>query len=166
MEIVQTSNANGVSSIPSAVPEPPPVSTGLPNIHRREEWIDLEETEYPGYKFLMWANYPKKIELALTSRDEPKVLEALAQIVLRHNGWRDFDGEEYSQPSVWREDEVEDEDGNKVKKKVYPFWEEIPDEVSQLIIVKIHIQTQKLPNSVAESYRLSRISQVSRTRRV
>lgn len=147
------------------LPNPNPAPIMPMGFTRREVWIDLESEQYPGHQFKIWANYPKKIELDLTSRDEPRVADALGKIVLEHNGWRDFEGNVYPQPNIFKEELVEDEDGSKKTVRRYPFWDEIPDEVAQLIIIKIHIETQKLPNSVAESYRLSRLSQLSRTRK-
>lgn len=165
-----TLNSNGGSSISEEKLATPPnlVPNGY-QFSRRFEWVNLDEQVYPGMQFKMWVNFPKKLDIDMSSGEVDRVANALATIVVEHNGWRDFDNNLYAQPNVYTERTVfeEDDQGNKTSRIVqdYPFWDEIPDEIAQLIIVQLHIAVQKLPNSAIQSYRNSIRGRSSVTRR-
>lgn len=115
---------------------PPPAPAG-PQIQRRESWADLPD-EYPGFKVKVWVNAPSKFWQMLGSGDEAQAQAAAKQLVIAHNHWRDFDGNEYPPPSETA------------------FWEEIPTELAGCIITAVQIEMGKLPNSMAPQRRRSK----------
>lgn len=129
-----------------------------PQIKRRETWVDLPD-EYEGFKFKVWVNAPARVWNELNpatsdeasdeaSDEEAAAREAAAreataqaaprQIVLEHNGWRDFDG----QPFPPADDPA--------------FWEAIPTELAACVLVAARVEMGKLPNSIAPQRRRSR----------
>lgn len=108
-----------------------------PQVKRRTVWVDLPD-EYEGFKFELWVNSPTKLWMELNSGDEARAQAAAEKLVLAHNGWRDFDGNEYPPPS---------EAG---------FWEEIPTELAGCIFALAQAEQAKLPNSIAPTNRRSR----------
>ncbi len=113
--------------------ETPAVQTG-PRIPRREAWIDLP-AEYAGFKVRAWVNAPAGVWDAMTSGDEGRMIAALSTVVLEHNGWLDFNGEPYSQPSE------------------PVFWKVIPTELTAVLMTVIQAEMQKLPKSIAAQKR-------------
>lgn len=105
-----------------------------PQIKRREVWVKLP-AEYDGFEVKLWVNAPTKIWIGLDSGDEAEILSSLQQLVIEHNGWRDFDGEPYPPAS---------EAG---------FWDEIPTELAASIISLAQTEMQRLPNSLAPQRR-------------
>jgi len=110
-----------------------------PQIRRREAWVELPE-EYAGFKFKVWLNAPSRLWVAIggADNDEAGAEGALRQIVLEHNGWRDFDGEVYPQPDK------------------SAFWEDIPTELAACILIATQQEMGKLPNSLAPQRRRSK----------
>lgn len=119
-----------------------------PQIKRRETWVELPE-EYEGFRFKMWVNAPARVwnELNPPANDdsdedgaarEATAQAALRQIVLEHNGWRDFDG----QPFPPADDAA--------------FWEAIPTELAACVLMAARVEMGKLPNSMAPQRRRSR----------
>lgn len=119
-----------------------------PQIKRREAWVDLPD-EYEGFQFKLWVNAPSKLWTDLTASsnkdddasrndNEDMRVAALRQIVLEHNGWRDFDNTPFPPAS-----EAE-------------FWEKIPTELAACILVAAQVEMRKLPNSIAPKKRRSR----------
>lgn len=108
-----------------------------PQVKRREAWVELPG-DYAGFKFRLWVNAPTRIWNDLDSTDDKVVLAALEQLILEHNGWRDFDGEPYP-PAIES-----------------AFWEAIPTELAACMIVASQGEIQKLPNSIAPQRRRSR----------
>jgi hypothetical protein len=108
-----------------------------PQIKRRETWVELPG-DYAGFKFRLWVNAPARIWNDLNSDTEEAALAALQQLILEHNGWRDFDGEPYPPANE------------------SAFWEAIPTELAACILVASQSEMQKLPNSIAPQRRRSR----------
>ena len=102
----------------------------MPQIKRREKWIELPE-EYEGFEVRVWVNAPAKLWSELQTGNEERARAALSQIVLEHNNWLDFDGEPF--PAANEPD----------------FWEAIPTELAALILVAVQQEIQSLPNSIA-----------------
>jgi hypothetical protein len=118
--------------------------------------------EYEGFKFKLWVNAPSSLwsvllvgsqvdELGEDASEDEEAAQAAAaavkeaelqgvlqKLVLEHNGWRDFEGETYPQPS-----EV-------------AFWEIIPTELAACVIAASQVEMRKLPNSIASRKRRSR----------
>lgn len=148
--------ANGGGGLAGAFAPPPtaplvvgddiPVVSGV-RIPRRERWVTLPgEYGELGMQFLMWVNFPRRINTAITeAEDEAERQQALMQIVLEHNGWIGTDGEPLPP-------------ANDPK-----FWEDVPDEVAGAILVCIMLETSELPNSEIERRRGTR--NISRRRR-
>lgn len=101
-----------------------------PQVMRREAWLDLPDKEYPNFRMKVWANAPTKLWLQINSGSETKAQEAARQLFLEHNGWLDFDGNEYPPPSE------------------QSFWEEIPTELAAAVFALAQVEMQKLPNSI------------------
>jgi hypothetical protein len=119
-----------------------------PQIQRRERWVPLPQ-EYEGFKFRLWVNAPTKLWNALTAEanvpsgateeekaqiekaSEREKQQALAKIVLEHNGWLDFDGEPYPPAS-----------------DAEAFWEAIPQELATTVLIACHVEMSVLPNSL------------------
>jgi hypothetical protein len=111
-----------------------------PQIQRREVWVDLPP-EYEGFQVKAWINAPARLWQQMDSGDEALILEAVQTIVREHNGWRDYDGDEYPQPTAAE------------------FWEEIPNELMACILVVVGLAGQNLPKSlVPQKRRKSRAS--------
>lgn len=110
-----------------------------PQVQRREAWVDLPE-EYAGFKVQVWVNAPTKLFMALRGEDmtEEQLQETASKLVLAHNGWRDFDGNEYPPPSE------------------EAFWVEIPTELAACVFALLQAESFKLPNSLAPKSRRSR----------
>ena len=108
-----------------------------PQIQRREAWVDLPD-EYEGFRVKVWLNAPSKMWLELGSGNEKRAMVSAKKLVMEHNGWLDFEGNEY--PAT-----TED-----------AFWEEIPTELAACILAAIQLEMQKLPNSMAPRRRRSR----------
>lgn len=107
-----------------------------PQIKRREAWIDLPP-EYDGFQVKVWLNAPSRLWSELSGGEEAKTMAALQQIVLEHNGWLDYDGQQY--PPANSE----------------AFWQDIPTELAACILVAAQAEMQKLPNSIAPRNRRS-----------
>lgn len=107
-----------------------------PQIKRRESWVDLPP-EYEGFRMRVWLNAPSRFWTSIqnASVDEAEARKALQTIVLEHNGWLDFDGEPYPQPT---------ESG---------FWEDIPTELAACILSATQYEMGKLPKSIASKNR-------------
>lgn len=108
-----------------------------PQIRRRETWVPLPG-EYEGFEVRVWVNAPTRLWNQLSEGDEQDALDALQEIVLEHNGWRDFEGEPYppaGEPA---------------------FWEEIPTELAAVVLAAAQAEIQRLPNSMAPQRRRSR----------
>lgn len=111
--------------------------TTAPQIKRHETWLDLPD-EYEGFKVKVWRNAPAKLWTELSNGKEKEAIAAAKKLVLEHNGWLDFDGNEYTQPS---------EDS---------FWEDIPTELAVVVFALIQREMKELPNSVAPKKRRSK----------
>ncbi len=101
-----------------------------PQIQRRETWLELPATEYPDFRIKIWANAPTKLWLEIGSGNEKRAQVAAQKLVIEHNGWLDFDGNEYPPPSETA------------------FWEDIPTELAACIFALAQGEMQKLPNSL------------------
>lgn len=108
-----------------------------PQIRRRESWVELPQ-EYEGFKVRIWVNAPTRVWNELTGGDEEETQAALREIVLEHNGWRDFEGNAYPPARDQK------------------FWEEIPTELAACILMAAQAEIQRLPNSIAPQARRSR----------
>lgn len=109
----------------------------MPQIKRREVTVKLP-SEYEGFEVTAWVNAPAKLWAALADEDQTVVMDAVSQIVLAHNDWRDFDGEPY--PPA---DDPE-------------FWQEIPTELAACVLMAVRQEMERLPNSLAPQRRRSR----------
>lgn len=101
--------------------------TALP-MQRKERWLPLHPTEYPGWEIKVWLNYPRRLrDAAFYSGTDPQQKEerlaALRRIVLAHNGWADDEGVPF--PPADTE----------------AFWEDIPDEVGSAIFLRLFVET-------------------------
>ncbi|NJN53281.1 MAG: hypothetical protein HC804_00110 [Anaerolineae bacterium] len=111
-----------------------------PRVQRREKWIELPG-DYAGFQFKVWVNAPTKLwtmigKLATDeAENSSEGMEGLKQIILEHNGWRDFDDNPYPPASETA------------------FWEEIPTELAGCIIIATQTEMGKLPNSLAPKKR-------------
>ena len=110
-----------------------------PQIQRRESWVELPDA-YAGFRFKIWVNAPSRLWTAVGQADEneKEAQAALRQIVLEHNGWRDFDGQPYPPPGE------------------PAFWDEIPTELLACMLVETQREMGKLPNSLAPTRRRSK----------
>lgn len=133
-DLAQTNGVtqNGIGPIAQDAPPPVPAAPPAagPRIPKREVWVDLPDA-YPGFRFRAWVNAPKRIvEMLSPEHGETGVRSMLKQCITQHNGWVDYDGQEYAQPT---------EDA---------FWDEIPTELATLVIALYQEEVFKLPNSV------------------
>jgi len=104
-----------------------------PQIPKRTVWVDLPE-EYPGFQILIWVNAPMRLWRPVNDAKpgtNKQIEDALRQICLEHNGWRDFEGNVYPTPTEGA------------------FWQEIPTELAAGIIEVARTESRKLPNSLA-----------------
>lgn len=102
-----------IAEAPAAEQVQPIVSDG-PRMPRRTEWIELPgEYGEAGMRMLVWTSYPHGVGNALRGlKGTDAFKEALAAVVLEHNGWRDADGEPLppaDAPDFWWGDGVSDE---------------------------------------------------------
>lgn len=104
----------------------------MPAIKRRTKTVRLPD-EYEGFECEIWVNPPARLWTAVTSTETTEVekIEALGQIVLSHNGWQDFDGNEYPAPNTPE------------------FWEAIPTELAACVLALAQREMMQLPNSIA-----------------
>lgn len=109
-----------------------------PQVKRRTKWLDLPQDEYEDFQIEIWVTAPTRLWMDLASGDEEKVNAAAAQLVLSHNGWLDFDGNEYPPPSDPK------------------FWEDIPTELAACVFAVAKAEMERLPNSIAPNNRRSR----------
>jgi len=94
---------------------------------RRFTWLELPpDSGYFGFRFKAWINYPAQLQRDMQSSDEDKARAALMKIVLEHNGWVDFDGNEYPPATDPR------------------FWDEIPNELAIATLSLVNAETGKL----------------------
>jgi hypothetical protein len=114
-------------------PGPPgsPSSGSVPQVRRREAWVELPEP-YAGFKFRLWLSAPSATWLAVEGAG---AYEALSQLVLEHNGWRDEDGVVYPPPSE------------------PAFWTAIPTELAGCVVAASQAEMAKLPNSLMPTRR-------------
>jgi hypothetical protein len=105
-----------------------------PRLKRREVWIKLP-ADYDGLTARIWLNAPQRHWNDLRSSDDAQAKAAAAQIVLEHNGWTDFDGLPYPQPSD------------------PTFWDLIPTELMAVVFMAAQLEMGKLPNSMAPTRR-------------
>lgn len=108
-----------------------PVAAAGPRLPRREEWLDLPEDAYPGFKVKVWVNYPRRLNDDLTSRDKARMTAVLLQVVLEHNGWCDTDGSPLPAANDAR------------------FWDDIPDELAGAVLSLLFKQVGKLGYSLS-----------------
>ena len=113
----------------NGITTPPPSPSSGPRIPRRKEWIELPE-EYPGFKVLVWTNYPRRLNDELSSGDQDRMRAALLQIVLEHNNWCGEDGQPFPPANE------------------AAFWDVIPDELAASVIVLLTLQVGKLATSL------------------
>jgi hypothetical protein len=108
-----------------------------PQIQRREAWVKLGETfpEYEGFDFKVWVNAPTRLWDGLQAGDEATVLKSAQSLFLGHNGWIDFEGEAYAQPTE------------------AAFWEDIPTELASCMFVVAQQAMLALPKSAAPKKR-------------
>lgn len=108
-----------------------------PKIKRREAWVELPG-DYSEFRVRIWVNAPARLWNDMTSGDELMALDAIRKIVLEHNGWCDFDGEQFppaTDPA---------------------FYDEIPTELLACVVAAAQQEMQKLPNSMTPQSRRSR----------
>jgi hypothetical protein len=114
---------------------------------RIERWVDVDD--YPGYRVKLWVNYPRHLKSAFEPLDpdeveslegedlerfiaerKAKVEEALAAIVLEHNGWPDEAGNVLPPPQA------------------AGFWDAIPDQHLANVVLRLAVNApSQLPNS-------------------
>lgn len=135
-----------------------------PQVRRRTRWIELPD-EYEGFEVEIWVNAPTRLwmdlqfstevdpdmdedeQVAIAEQDEATRQNAASKLFLAHNGWRDFDGNEYPPPSE------------------AAFWEDIPTELAACIFTLAKTATTDLPNSLAPNRRRSKRGSRRATRR-
>jgi hypothetical protein len=120
MVTVSKQSANGRAEMP---PSPGTKSPLTPP--RVERWADVPD--YPGYRVKLWINHPRRLRDAFAPPEgiddlageelegyvaerKAGIEQALAAIVLEHNGWPDSNGDVMPQPSMpgfW--DDLEDQ---------------------------------------------------------
>jgi hypothetical protein len=124
---------NGVVPPTAAIPSEPSqaIHAAGPRLPRREEWLDLPEEAYPGFRIKVWVNYPHRLTSELRSGEQERVMGALRQMVLEHNGWCDYDGAPLP-PAASGE-----------------FWELVPDELAGAVLVLLQAQAGKLAFSLS-----------------
>lgn len=106
-----------------------------PRVPRRENAVELP-SPYEGFVITVWANYPGRLTAELESNDLARIQAAMAEIVVRHNGWLDEDGQPYppaSDPT---------------------FWEVIPPELLGIVMMTATQEASRLPTSLAARRRL------------
>lgn len=110
-----------------------------PQIQRRTVWADLP-AEYEGFKVEVWVNAPTKLWTSMQNPEtsEAEKQEAASKLIIAHNGWLDFDGNEYPPPSEAK------------------FWEDIPTELAACVFATAYLEMQRLPNSLAPNNRRSK----------
>lgn len=120
---------------------------------RVERWVDVPD--YPGYRVRLWVNYPRALKSAFVPLDpdeiealegdeldafvaerKGRVEEALAAIVLEHNGWPD-------------------EEGNALPPPQTPgFWDDLPDQHLANVVLLLAVNApSQLPNSLLPTRR-------------
>lgn len=133
----ETTTTNGAAvRSPSleAAPAGPTLPLG-PRLPRRELWLELPQEEYPGFRIKLWVNYPRRLNSELSAGSNERMLEALQQIVLEHNGWLDIEGEPLP-PATSAE-----------------FWQIIPDELAAAVIALLGNEVGKLASSLVPTRR-------------
>lgn len=91
-----------------------PTAGDGPRMPRRTAWVELpDEYGAAGMEMRVWTNYPHGIANALRGlKGTDAFKEALAAVVLEHNGWRDADGNplpDARSEDFWWSDGVSDE---------------------------------------------------------
>lgn len=105
--------------------------TALIRLPRRTPWLDLPgEYGEVGMKVQIWANYGPEL---LRDRDlgqRGDLLALMRDIILQHNGWATEDGVPFPSPST------------------EAFWEQIPPELIDVLIILALQAREQLPNSM------------------
>lgn len=102
-------------------------------IVRREDWMDLPQDEYPGFRVKFWRTFPHSLMTQVQTGTREKQVDALTHIFLEHNGWAGEDGAELPSP------------GDPA------FWDLIPDELQSCLVVLLVQEVQKLPSSLVRN---------------
>lgn len=116
---------------------------------RRMRWVKLPssaELGYTGWMIYMWTSFPGELLNRLGDADGDEKKDLINQIFLQHNGWRDYDGNLYPQPT----DDVEDGTPD--------FWDAIPQEVANALIQLMNVEQKQLSFLVRERPGTSRRS--------
>lgn len=156
-EAVGSPSPNGSHLEPP--PEPgmgSPLAQGSgPRIQRRYVWVDLPPDAYPGFRVRVWANFPGDIQRELNSASETRKMRALAQIVVEHNGWIDYEGNEYPPADdIGERCEAEHTEGEECPGVIRPgFWDRIPPELAQVALTVAMLQVGKLSTSLQQPRR-------------
>lgn len=102
---------------------------------KRTETTALPEP-YEEFEITYWVNPPSKMWQELLDTDsEARRQELLGQVMIGHNGWCDYDGNELPPPNEAR------------------FWEEIPTELAVAVLAALNVAMGKLARSVRASAR-------------
>jgi hypothetical protein len=139
---------------PNGLPAPAAVSGQRSTLTppRIERWLDVPD--HPGYRVKLWINYPRILRDAfkpidpdeLEGMDEEtleqfgtekknQVMDALAAIVLEHNGWPDEDGNVLPQPTD------------------PTIWDRADQHLANVVIVLARQAPSQLPNSLSPTKR-------------
>jgi len=102
-----------------------------PRIQRTEVWRELE-APYEGFRIKFWFDHPAGLMNGLD--DGARINEAVATILLEHNGWEDDQGV-LPQPSD------------------PAFMERVPTHLLVATLAVVRIATTTLPNSVTQTRR-------------
>jgi hypothetical protein len=132
---------------PPTIPPPPTMAKGP--ARRRERWVKLPTTSdygYQGWMVYMWVNFPSAFLQSIDDMSADERSALMSKIFMKHNGWQDFDGNEYPQPGA----EVPDGEPD--------FWEAIPQEVANALVILMSVEQKQLSFLVNDKPRISRRS--------
>lgn len=145
---VSQPSTNGVAGALAAPPSPSKLTAP-----RIERWVDVPD--YPGYQVRLWVNYPRALKSAFSPLDpdeveklegdeldrfvaerKAQVEQALAAIVLEHNGWPDEEGNALPPPQT------------------QGFWDDMPDQHLMNVVLSLAVNApSQLPNSLLPTRR-------------
>lgn len=122
--------------IDAAFPDPnrPEAGPQPPRAPRKEQWLDVEPEEFPGFRFRAWLGMSDATFMAGIYGSGESQKEALARMCLEHNGWQDEDGVPFP-PMADAE----------------AFWRAIPTRLAFLILRRVEFAIYTRPKSLTRT---------------